>query len=107
MRVWLVIEYGGQYEDYYERIVHAYKHRSEAQKFLNEHKRNIAKAWEQSKKCFDCDCMYGENTSEKPPCYERDKFGDCANMVQMFETIDAQGAYLKPLTVLTKKEGEI
>lgn len=107
MRIWLVIEYGGQYEESYEKILHAYTSRKEAEKYKNKRKRAINQTWEDAKRCQECECWFSNSIENPPSCYKQGEFGDCENLVLMSPTIDAQGVYIKPLEVLTGKKERI
>lgn len=58
MQVYLLVEYGGQWEDYYEYTIGCYKNQSEAEEMkLTLEKKNKTEI-EQKDLCNRCPCYY-------------------------------------------------
>lgn len=103
MKIYLVIEYGGQYEDGWEKVVCAYENKQEAYNHKEDIDREIETDWERSDKCSKC--TYWEDET-KPDCFvpEEDDADGCANECLFQITFDRIGSYVKAVEFVQKSQ---
>lgn len=75
--IYLVIEYGGQWEESWERPVCAYRNREAAERHVREIRKAIRQEDEQRKRCADCPMAYHEGNGLAPGCQRPDGKGGC------------------------------
>lgn len=81
MQVYNLIEFGGEYEDYYEHLVGCYLSKEKAEqdkKFLEEKEREVQKKREL---CNRCPCEYDAKTEDK----EQALCEDCSLKVEVYD----------------------
>lgn len=64
MQVYLLIEYGGQWEDYYEHIVGCYKDLNKAEKKKKKLEKENKESMEQKELCNSCPCYCGADKED-------------------------------------------
>lgn len=69
MKIYIVREYGGQWEDRWERPVCAFEDRADAEKLRDEIIKAHKEQDKQKEKCQECKYMYGYE-GDKPKCFK-------------------------------------
>lgn len=69
MKIYIVQEYGGQWEDSWKRPVCAFEDRADAEKLRDEIIKAHKEQDKQKEKCQECKYMY-EREGEKPKCFK-------------------------------------
>ena len=78
MKIYLVIKYGGQYEDAWESVECAFKNKEDAENLIEEIEKEIHKEQAEAERCAACRWFEQEVL---PICYKPDDDDDeyCAN----------------------------
>lgn len=100
--IYLVIEYGGEYEDHYEKVLCAYEDKKDANAYARRKNAEIKARYKQSEKCLDCN--YYEKGARKPKCYFPDADGRCMGYTYMSATLDAEGVEVQEVVFFRKGE---